>query len=172
MTHQITKPRDTSTPASREQISQALTLLTSLPRRPSDDERGKLNLEAYHTALAGVTRYALNLATQTILRGELGHGFYPSPAEYRQACERAMEPIYRQERAYRQWQQQQADRRASEAFERQQTPEARQRVKEAYEAYCARHESEREPEPEFDWLRVNTRFDAARNAEESVTVKE
>lgn len=162
MSHQITKPRDTSTPASREQISQALELLNSLPRKASGDSDGSRRLEAYHTALAGVTRYALNIATQTILRGELGHGFYPSPAEYRQACDRAMEPIYRQERAYRQWQQQQADRKASEAFERQRTPEARQRVKDAYEAYCARHESEREPEPEFDWLRVNARFDAAR----------
>lgn len=168
--NQITAPRDTTTKATDQQVSQALLLLTSLPYRKAED--GKVRTDAYLIALDGVTRYALNLATQAILRGELGHGFYPSPAEYRQQCERVMEPVYRQQRDERLRQAQMAERRAGEAFERQRTPEARKRVQAAYERFCAGHEAQREPGPEFDWSGINARFDAARNAEKAVTVKE
>lgn len=137
-------------------------MLNSLPRKASGDSDGAQRLEAYHIALTGVTRYALNLATQAILRGEHGHGFYPSPAEYRLQCDGAIEPVYRQERAYREWKERQAFNDAERKVMAQKTPEARERVKSSYEAFCARYEDQREPKPEPDWGKINARFDAER----------
>lgn len=135
-------------------------MLTSLPYRKTED--GKVRTDAYLIALEGVTRFGLGEATKAILRGSLGHGFYPSPVELRQQCDRAMDPVWRQGLAYKRKQERQAFNDAERKVMAQQTPEARERVRSTYEQYCARHEAQREPRPETDWDKINARFDAER----------
>ena len=96
--NQISQTRDTTTPATAEQIGQALELLsTSLPYRDAGD--GQLRAQAYIAALNGVTRYGLNIATQAALRGDHGSRFFPSSAELRGLYDAAMRPVIEQRRA-------------------------------------------------------------------------
>lgn len=143
-------------------ISQALKLLTSLPRRRADDEAGKLDLEAYQIALKGVTRYGLNLATQAVLRGAHGHAFFPSPAELRRQCDAAMEPIWRRQReeALRDESRMIAKRCAE--IEACRTSEARRRVESVYRRFAEQYEKARVASDGFDWSAVNRRFDRER----------
>lgn len=69
----------------------ALLLLNSLPSRIV--EGAELNKAAYFIALAGVELFGLQRAVENILKGKLGHGFFPSPAELRLQCEGVMQPI-------------------------------------------------------------------------------
>lgn len=131
----ITRPNDYSERANRETISQALSLLVSLPRREVDIETGKLNLEAYHIALKGVTRRGLAEAIKAILRGELGHGFMPSPPELRRQYETAMEPVYRQMQAAKA-----RDRKPSKPAV-DYSPDAKARIAAIYAGFCASHQS-------------------------------
>ncbi|PHP66536.1 hypothetical protein CSC94_12655 [Zhengella mangrovi] len=108
--NQLTTPRDTTTPATEAQISQALALLsTSLPYRDEGD--GELRTRAYLSALHGVTRYGLSLATQAALKGEHGSKFFPSTAEMRGLYDTAMRPVHEQQKAER--------RAAADAHERE-----------------------------------------------------
>lgn len=45
----------------------------------------------YFIALEGTTRHGLSEAVKFILRGALGHTFFPSPPELRMQCDKAME---------------------------------------------------------------------------------
>lgn len=47
--------------------------------------------QVYFIALDGTTRHGLSEAVKFILRGALGHAFYPSPPELRMQCDKAME---------------------------------------------------------------------------------
>lgn len=83
-----------------------MALLASLPSRQADD--AALDREAFFIALDGVSRYALSEASKAILRGGLPHGFFPSPVELRQQCDKAMkahhdeaERIRRREETFR-----------------------------------------------------------------------
>ena len=47
----------------------------------------------YYIALRGVTRHGLQVATENIIQGSLGHPFLPDPPELRQECNKVMKPI-------------------------------------------------------------------------------
>jgi hypothetical protein len=93
----------------------------------------------YHVALAGVSRYALNEAVKAIIRGALGHTFFPSPVEMRLQCERAMEPHIRQAERIRLMEQQKTDNEHFEHVIAQRTPQSMARVSEAYRRYCEQY---------------------------------
>lgn len=59
--------------------------------------------QVYFIALDGTTQYGLFEAVKFILRGALGHAFFPSPPEFRLECDKRMDPHIRQrDRAIRQ----------------------------------------------------------------------
>ena len=47
----------------------------------------------YYVALEGVSRFAIQTASKAIMRGALGHAFFPSPPELRMQCDEVMKPI-------------------------------------------------------------------------------
>lgn len=49
-----------------------------------------LDRASYYVALEGATRHGLSEAVKSILRGALGHAFFPSPPELRMQCDKAM----------------------------------------------------------------------------------
>jgi hypothetical protein len=118
---------DTTTPATYEDRIKALVLLGGLPARESNDPHAEK--AAYHLALEGVTRYGLQEAVKTILRGSLGHTFFPSPVELRQQCDRAMEWVFQEERRIRHREELFRDRREFEESRASRTPEQIERVK-------------------------------------------
>lgn len=74
-------------PVTEQDVLGAIVALGSLPKRGSD--QAEIDLAAYRVALDGVASTALADAVRNILRGELGHAFFPSPPEFRMACDRA-----------------------------------------------------------------------------------
>ncbi|MGU3399246.1 hypothetical protein ACLBWS_05805 [Brucellaceae bacterium D45D] len=68
-----------------------MTLLASLPAREASNAEAVE--AAYFIALEGVSFFALETATKSILRNGLGHPFFPSPPELRQECDKVMKPI-------------------------------------------------------------------------------
>lgn len=48
---------------------------------------------SYLVALEGVSIWCLREAVRSILQGGLGHGWYPSPPEFRIHCDKIMKPI-------------------------------------------------------------------------------
>jgi hypothetical protein len=105
----------------------ALVLLGGLPARESSDPHAEK--AAYHLALEGVTRYGLQEAVKTILRGSLGHTFFPSPVELRQQCDRAMEWVFQEERRIKHREELFRDRREFEESRATRTPDQIERVK-------------------------------------------
>ncbi len=96
-----------------------------------------MNLEAYHIALEGVTRWGLAEAIKAILKGALGHGFMPSPPELRRQYETAMGPVYRQMQASRAHL---ASRAAAEDYlSPAEAAASRARIAAIYAAFCASH---------------------------------
>lgn len=151
----ITKP-DTSSKATELQIIQALASLASLPSRQADD--AEMDQQMYFVALDGVSRYALSEAVKSIIRGSLGHTFFPSPVEFRQQCEKAMEPHIRQAERIR-IQETQERERAEFARSRQgQTPAARERVAAAYAKFCAGYTSEKDEAEEAERADIRARY--------------
>lgn len=130
---------------------QALASLAGLPSRQADD--ADLDRKMYHVALAGVSRYALNEAVKAIIRGSLGHTFFPSPVELRQECDKAMEPVHRQARRERIVIEQSEENRQFLRVQAAKTPEAKAKVAARYAEFCkgyqkqaAVHESTLDPE--------------------------
>jgi hypothetical protein len=72
----------------RQDIAGALLSMSVLPKKAAIDH--DLEFESYVTALTGVTTSALAEAAKQALRGELGHAFFPNPAELRIACSEVM----------------------------------------------------------------------------------
>lgn len=68
-----------------------LLLLGALPSREAGS--AKIEKAAYYIALDGVSTFGLTRAMEAILQGKHGHTFFPSPAELRMQCDKAMEPI-------------------------------------------------------------------------------
>lgn len=87
----ITAAADVSTAATKADLRRALALLSSLPSQVAASP--DLQLEATWIAIDGVTRHALSEAVKAILRGQLGRGFFPSPAELRKACDAAQQVV-------------------------------------------------------------------------------
>ncbi len=95
----------------------------------------------YNIALEGVSRYGLSQAVSAIMRGALGHTFFPSPVELRQQCDLAEAPIRRQ--AEREAIRREAARERAEwsRTTSERTPEAKARAKAVYDAFCAQYET-------------------------------
>lgn len=125
---------DLSIQATETQVLQALASLAVLPSRQAED--AELDQDMYRLALRGVSRHGLSQAVSAIMRGALGHTFFPSPVELRQQCELAEAPIRRQaerEAQRRQWARENAQFNQSRAHR---TPEAIARQQAAYKAFC------------------------------------
>lgn len=84
-----THSKDVWKRASEEDQLRALILLGALPAREADSSG--VDKAAYYLALEGVTQHGLFEAVKAILRGALGHAFFPNPVEIRQQCDKAME---------------------------------------------------------------------------------
>lgn len=95
----------------------------------------------YHVALEGVSRYALNEAVKSIIRGALGHTFFPSPVEFRQQCEKAIEPHIRQAERIKRREQQESENIQFERVIASRTPEAIARQQAAYQRYCEQYKA-------------------------------
>lgn len=93
----------------------------------------------YFVALEGVSRYALGEAVKAIIRGALGHTFFPSPVELRQQCDKAQRPHDDYQRRVRLTEEQLRERAETDAFQARKTPAARARVSAAYERFCEAH---------------------------------
>jgi hypothetical protein len=128
---------DTTTRATQAQVLQALASLAGLPSRQADD--AELDRKMYHVALEGVSRYALNEAVKAIIRGALGHTFFPSPVEFRLQCEKAIEPHIRQAERIRRREQQESENAQFERVIASRTPEAVARQQEAYRRFCEQY---------------------------------
>jgi hypothetical protein len=95
-----------------------------------------LDRAAYYIALEGVTRYGLAEAVKFILRGALGHAFFPSPPELRLQCDKSME-FHEMERRRIARREQMERERQEAAPHGEPTPEARARVAATYAKFCA-----------------------------------
>lgn len=118
---------------------QALASLAVLPSRQAAD--AALDTKMYFIALEGVSRYALNEAVKAIIRGTLGHTFFPTPVEIRLQCNKAIEPIAREAERQRMNQQQARERISYEKRMRARPPEEIARVRAVYEKFCEQHKA-------------------------------
>ena len=113
----------------------ALALLERLPSRATFSV--EFDQQVFFIALDGTTKHGLEEAVKFILRGALGHAFYPNPAELRQQCDKAME-----------WHERERDRVARrEQIQRERiparsepTPASKARVSALYADFCRGYE--------------------------------
>lgn len=142
-----TKQIDVWSPASQEDKIKALVLLAGLPAREAGD--AQVDKAAYYIALDGVTRHGLGEAVKFILKGALGHTFFPSPVEIRLQCDKAME-WHDRERARIAHQERLRAERIGDWPEP--SPEAKARVARAYAAFCDGYKSTKAAEdgPKLD----------------------
>lgn len=91
----------------------------------------------YFEALEGTTRDGLELTVKSILRGGLGHAFFPSPPEMRIEYDRVMKPEF--EREAREWRERknlaEIDKHCAPVNH---SPESRENVRRMTEEYMAR----------------------------------
>lgn len=121
--------------ASQTDILQCLALLAVLPARPSDNPEADKG--AMYVALEGVTRYGLHEATRVILKGGLGHTFFPTPVELRQRCDSAMSWHERERDRIRRRQLQTDENRRFDEVNAKRSAEAIARQQQAYATFCA-----------------------------------
>lgn len=105
-----------------------------------------------------MSRYALGQATDAILRGALGHTFYPSPPEIRMQCDAAMQPHIEEAARIRRLEQQLAERQRHSAFHDDKTPAAKARVSKAYQAYLASFGEAKTSEDEKERAAIRARY--------------
>jgi hypothetical protein len=128
-------------------------LLAGLPARETGDSH--IDKAAYYIALEGVTRYGLAEAVKFILRGALGHTFFPSPPELRIQCDKAME-----------WHDRERERiRRREQMERERIPErgeptqqAKARVAAAYQQFLASYDGSKQSAEEAERAEIRARY--------------
>lgn len=111
----------------------------------------------YYLALEGVTRYGLTEAVREIVRGALGHAFFPSPPELRMQCDKAMQwPERQRQRQFRQ------DRYIQERRENnatvQRSPEAVERQQEAYRKFLAGYADEKVSADEAERAEIRAQY--------------
>lgn len=115
---------------------QCLSFLSGLPSR--DSTNGQMEMAGYYVALEGVSKFAIQTAAKAIMRGSLGHTFYPKPPELRLLCEEVMRPIREAEARDRREaeiiREQQNDQRQRERSQASWTPESRARATAKWEA--------------------------------------
>lgn len=115
--------------------------LGSLPARSS--ETADIDRATYNVALDGVTRHGLTQAVVSILKGKLGHTFFPSPVELRHACDAAMEPHVREAERIQRRNQNSKENADYERVIAARTPEGRARVKATYDAFCSAYKDDK-----------------------------
>jgi len=97
-----------------------------------------MEMAGYYVALEGVSKFAIQTAAKAIMRGSLGHTFYPKPPELRLQCEEVMRPIREAEARDRREveiiREQQNDKRQRERSQASWTPESRARATAKWEA--------------------------------------
>lgn len=157
--NELTQIPDTTRLASEEDKLQALASLATLPaQRSFSAEQDEINDRAMMQALNGVSRYALMEAVKSILRGSLGHTFFPTPVEFRQQCDRAMEPHIRQAERVRIQEAQERERAEFARTRQGQTPASRERVAAAYAKFCAGYTSEKDEAEEAERADIRARY--------------
>jgi hypothetical protein len=114
-------------------------LLAALPARAADDVA--VDKGAYYIALEGVTRYGLQEAARVILKGGLGHTFFPTPVELRQKCDSAMSWHQRERERHHRVIRQTEENAAFNRSDALKTQEARRRVTEVYAEFCAGYDA-------------------------------
>ncbi|WP_457301297.1 hypothetical protein [Phyllobacterium sp. P5_D12] len=117
--------------ASEDEQVAALVLLNALPSREADATSNKA---AYFIALESVELYGLQRATADFLKGKVGRGFFPSPAELRMQCEAVMQPIRDTHRKVQEQARQNLEAREFAAIKH--SPAAKARVAAIYQRFC------------------------------------
>jgi hypothetical protein len=138
------------------QIIQALASLAGLPSRQADD--AALDQQMYLVALDGVTRYALSEAVKSIIRGGLGHTFFPSPVELRLACDRAQQPVRDMQRRITITEENRRDREEFDRVNAAKTPESKARVAAMMAKLDKHFEDGRREEEETQRAEVRARY--------------
>lgn len=113
----------------------ALAALERLPSRATFSVESDQQL--YFIALEGTTKHGLSEAVKFILRGALGHTFFPQPPELRMQCDKAMEWHERERERARRQDQMQRDRPAPRP---EPSAAQRERVARLYADFCKGYE--------------------------------
>jgi hypothetical protein len=136
-------------------VIKALISLGALPARESVNQQ--IEKTSYYIALEGVTRFGLSEAVRAILKGALGHAFFPSPPELRMQCDGAMEPhVWRRERELRE-QRYIRERRENNAIA-QRSPEAIARQQEVYRKFCEGYNADKTAADEAARAEIRARY--------------
>lgn len=117
-----------------------------MPSRVVGDDM--LDRAAYYLALEGVTRFSLVEAARAILRGALGHTFFPSPVEIRMQCDKVMAPYVSARRRMEDLAKQQRENEAYERTRQAAAKAGKDRARKAYADFVAGYEAMKRNEPE------------------------
>ena len=117
-----------------------------MPSRLVGDDM--LDRAAYYLALEGVTRFSLVEAAKAIIRGALGHTFFPSPVEIRMQCDKVMAPYVAARRRMEELAKQQRENEAYERTRQAAAKTGKDRARKAYADFVAGYEAMKRNEPE------------------------
>lgn len=129
--------------------------MNSLPSRQTNEV--ELHEAGYFVALEGVTKHGLSEACRAILKGRLGHAFYPSPPELRLQCDEAMKSHRWHRERERKEMQYINERRENNALT-QRSPEAIARQQRAYQAFMAGYEADKAKADEAEHEVIRARY--------------
>lgn len=129
--------QDVWTLADEDDWRRALALLERLPSRATFS--AEFDQQVYFIALHGTTQHGLFEAVKFILRGALGHAFFPSPPELRQQHDKCMEPFERERDRIAHREQMERERREFGPVA-EPSPEAKARVSAIYAEFCKGYE--------------------------------
>ena len=113
-------------PASRIEKLKFIAAVMLLPHREPVDQSALHAL--FFAALDGTTKWGLATSLGRIAKGDLGHGFCPSPSEARLLINAVMRPVVDAANRERQIDEQIAERRELQAMHQAKTPELKARV--------------------------------------------
>lgn len=143
----------------------ALASLNSLPSRQTNEV--ELHEAGYFVALEGVTNHGLSEACRAILKGRLGHAFYPSPPELRLQCDEAMKSHRWHRERERKEMQYINERRENNALT-QRSPEAIARQQRVYQSFLASIEDDKAKTEEAERAEVRARYGMTEEAIASI----
>lgn len=138
MSNTVQTSRQGGSTSSQTDVLQALGLLGSLPARSSE-----FSNEAYCIALDGVSRRYLFDAAKQILRGKLGHAFFPSPPEFRLVCDRIAQADAIAARKAREEAEFAGFMAERKELAKARTPEAKARIANMHRDFIAQHDEAR-----------------------------
>lgn len=153
--NQISKPMDFWAKATMDDQIKSLISLGGLPARETAMQ--EIDKASYYVALEGATRYGLSEAVRSILKGALGHAFFPSPPELRIQCDKAMEwPERQREREFREQRYIRERRENNNIVQR--SPEGVARQQEAYRKFLAGYADEKNSADEAERAEIRSRY--------------